>query len=74
MKKRERRGPRSQPRVRGKVRTACHTAVEDRIERWIAREQARYNVSRSFVIAVACAYAAGLDLEDWDYHNWKGKA
>lgn len=61
---------RTQPRVPGRRRRQLSTAVSSKIERWIEGERRHFNVGRSFVIAVACAQAAGIKLEDdEDYHG-----
>lgn len=54
----------AQPRTPGVRRQPVSSAVSHRIEAAIAREMARYDVSRSFVIAVACAHALGVKLDD----------
>jgi len=55
----------TQRRIKGYIRTPYHTAVIDAIERAIEKECARYNVSRSFVIANALAYTFGIKTESY---------
>lgn len=54
----------TQPRVRGVRRKQMSTAVNRKIERWIEGEMRRYKCARSFVIAVACAHAGNIDLDE----------
>lgn len=61
---RRRRRYTSQPRILGMHRQPMATAVEHQIEEWIRAQQREFGVSRSFVIAVACADAAGIKLGD----------
>ena len=54
-----------QRRIKGYTRKPYGTAVIDSIERAIEKECARYNVSRSFVIANALAYTFGIKTESY---------
>lgn len=65
MNKRKRDTPKRQKRISGQRRKPMSTAVEARIERWIQRQMAVFNVARSFVIAVAIADAAGIDIDGY---------
>lgn len=47
-------------------RIPAHTGLITEIELAIRREMARFGVSRSFVIATACAFAFGIDEQE-DY-------
>ena len=56
---------RIQPRIKGYTRRPYNTAVIDQIEKAIEKECARYDVSRSFVIANALAYTFGISTESY---------
>jgi len=56
---------RHQRRIKGVRRLHVGTAILKDIEKCIAREMARYGVSRSFVIANALAYTFGVDFESY---------
>jgi hypothetical protein len=56
---------RNQKRIKGVRRLHVGTAILKDIEKCIEREMARYNVSRSFVIANALAYTFSLDFESY---------
>lgn len=57
----------AQPGVLGHPRRQLSTRVHRRIEEAIRREQARYGVSRSWVIARACAFAFNIVEDKDDY-------
>lgn len=52
----------TQPRLVGERRQPVSSAFMAELERAVRREMARFNVSRSFVIATAVAYA--LDVKE----------
>jgi hypothetical protein len=56
---------RHQRRIKGVKRKHVGSAVLRDIELCIEREMARYNVSRSFVIANALAYTFSIDFESY---------
>jgi len=56
---------RHQKRIKGVKRKHVGSAVLRDIELCIEREMARYNVSRSFVIANALAYTFSIDFESY---------
>jgi len=58
---------RNQKPHHGKHRKPLTGYMEKAIRQAIKREAERYNVSRSFVVAVACAYALGVDLGEQTY-------
>lgn len=47
--------------------------MEKAIRRAVKAEASRYGVSRSFVVAVACAYALGIELGAEDTYKPAGK-
>lgn len=49
----------------GRYRTPMGTAALDTLEHAIRTEARRFNVSCSFVIHTAVAYALGLEVEDY---------
>ena len=51
------------------ARIPMNTCVAEDIEKAIEKEMKRFGVSRSFVIAVACAEVFGIDLGRGDYHS-----
>lgn len=51
---------RFQPRTRGAHRLPVGSAFRPEVERAVQREMARFDVSRSFVIATAVAHALGV--------------
>lgn len=55
---------RCQRRIPGQPRTPLHTAVITEIEKRIARVMVEYDVSRSFVIAVALADFFGVSQQE----------
>ena len=57
---------RIQRKIRGYTRRRFSTAVESQIEKAIEKECKRYGVSRSFVIANACAFAFNIDVESYE--------
>lgn len=59
---------RRQRPVRGGRRAPMATAVIAPLEKAIAREQRRWNVTRSFVIATAAAAALDVIAQE-DYHE-----
>ena len=54
-----------QRRIKGYTRRPYNTAVIDQIEKAIERECARYDVSRSFVIANALAFVFNIKTESY---------
>lgn len=58
---------RHQRGVVGSPRIPVGSRFSPRTERAVEREQARYSVSRSWVIARAVAFALNVDEEDEDY-------
>jgi hypothetical protein len=50
------------------ARIPMNTCVAEEIEKAIEKEMQRFGVSRSFVIAVACAEVFNIDLGTGDYH------
>jgi len=61
------RRPRSQPRY-GSPRLAVGSSFIPDLEKAVKREMLKHNVSRSFVIATAVAFALGID-EQPDYRK-----
>ena len=72
---RRRRSPQSQPRIAGVRRLLQSAALEARIMDRVLIEARRYNVSRSFVVAVALADALSIDLDEaFRYHEKNRRA
>ena len=60
----------SQPRIPGACRLPQSAALEARIMAKVTSEATRYNVSRSFIVAVALADALGVELDEgYHYHD-----
>lgn len=53
--------------MNGTTRTPMASAMSPAIEAWIEEMQARFDCSRSMVIASACAFAANLKKEETYY-------
>lgn len=58
---------RSQPRIPGKPRVQTHTALLPVIEKRIADTADRFDVSKSWVRAVALAQYFGIDTAHYDH-------
>ena len=55
----------TQKRINGYRRARMSTAVESQIEAAIKKECARYDVSRSFVIANALAFTFSIEVDQY---------
>ena len=67
---------RIQPRTKT-PRDPVHSATHHKVNQWVEREAARFNCSKSWVINVALAYVAQIELfpeERYDYDPRRRRA